>query len=128
LARPGTMSRLDTLYPSPAGCSIYAHGIEEAPGHIALARAGYRQISREGNSFLEFALYLGIRSNGLDQSDYLDTTSTKQKALVDKSLNLPFKGRAISCGNARKSMRMIIAKKRKGRYSRRREMRIRIGL
>ena len=32
--------------------TIYARGIEEAPSHIAAARAEYRQISREWHTFL----------------------------------------------------------------------------
>jgi hypothetical protein len=33
----------------------YARGIEEAPGHVASARADYRQISREWHTFLGFS-------------------------------------------------------------------------
>jgi hypothetical protein len=32
--------------------TVYARGIEEAPGHVAAARAEYRQISREWHTFL----------------------------------------------------------------------------
>jgi hypothetical protein len=34
---------------------IYARGIEEAPGHVAAARAEYRQISREWHIYLGFS-------------------------------------------------------------------------
>jgi hypothetical protein len=34
---------------------IYARGIEEAPGHVASARAEYRQISREWHAYLGFS-------------------------------------------------------------------------
>lgn len=47
--------------------AIYARGIEEAPGHVATARAEYRQISRAWHSWLGFALYLGGRNLGLEQ-------------------------------------------------------------
>jgi hypothetical protein len=39
-------------HPSHLASTIYARGIEEAPGHIAAARAEYRQISREWHTFL----------------------------------------------------------------------------
>jgi hypothetical protein len=42
---------------------VYARGIEEAPGHVALARAEYRQISRAWYSWLRFAFYLGGRAS-----------------------------------------------------------------
>jgi len=35
--------------------SIYARGIQEAPGHVAAARAEYREVSRAWHSWLGFA-------------------------------------------------------------------------
>ncbi|KFY80306.1 hypothetical protein V499_00824 [Pseudogymnoascus sp. VKM F-103] len=40
--------------------NVYARGIEEAPGHVASARAEYRALSRSWHSFLGFGVYLGI--------------------------------------------------------------------
>jgi hypothetical protein len=40
--------------------NVYARGIEEAPGHVASARAEYRSLSRTWHSFLGFRVYLGI--------------------------------------------------------------------
>ena len=46
--------------------NVYARGIEEAPGHVASARAEYRALSRAWHSFLGFGVYLGaLPSNGL---------------------------------------------------------------
>jgi hypothetical protein len=64
-----------------AGC-IYARGIEEAPGHVASARAEYRQVSRAWHSWLGFALYLGGRASSQDLE-----TSSKRKALSEISQN-----------------------------------------
>lgn len=40
--------------------NVYARGIEEAPGHVASARAQYRALSRTWHSFLGFGVYLGV--------------------------------------------------------------------
>ncbi|KAL5344739.1 hypothetical protein ACLOAV_010431 [Pseudogymnoascus australis] len=40
--------------------NVYARGIEEAPGHVASARAEYRALSRSWHSFLGFGVYLGV--------------------------------------------------------------------
>jgi hypothetical protein len=40
--------------------NVYARGIEEAPGHVASARAEYRALSRTWHSFLGFGVYLGV--------------------------------------------------------------------
>src|SRR6201995_4619968 len=58
--------------------SIYARGIEEAPGHFASARAEYRQISREWHSWLGFAFYLGRRA-----STYEPLRGVKRKVLEE---------------------------------------------
>lgn len=70
--------------------SIYARGIEEAPGHTASARAEYRQISGEWHSWPGFALYLGGRLGAHDGSldKAIPSTSNKRKALSDISLNI----------------------------------------
>ena len=74
--------------------SIYARGIEEAPGHVASARAEYRQISRAWHSWIGFALYLGARTNGCESIASLDTaTSNKRGAIVEISLNQGHKTR-----------------------------------
>lgn len=40
--------------------NVYARGIEEAPGHVASARAEYRALRRIWHSFLGFGVYLGV--------------------------------------------------------------------
>lgn len=40
--------------------NVYARGIEEAPGHVASARAEYRALSRTWHSFFGFGAYLGV--------------------------------------------------------------------
>jgi hypothetical protein len=40
--------------------NVYARGIEEAPGHVELARTEYRALSRTWHSFLGFGAYLGV--------------------------------------------------------------------
>ena len=74
--------------------SIYAQGIEEAPGHVASARAEYRQISRAWHSWLGFALYLGGRAGareagepGPKSASSSSGLSSKRKALADLSQN-----------------------------------------
>ena len=70
--------------------SIYAPAIEEAPGHVATARAEHRQVSRARYSWLGFALHLGGRAGAceacetsLDLKTSLASSgvSSKQKAL-----------------------------------------------
>jgi hypothetical protein len=74
--------------------SIYARGIEEAPGHVASARAEYRQISRAWHSWLGFALYLGGRAGaceaggpGPNSASSSSGLSPKRKSLADLSQN-----------------------------------------
>jgi len=76
--------------------SVYARGIEEAPGHVASARAEYRQISRAWHSWLGFALYLGGRASAHEAalepkiasaSVGSKVTSSKRKALCEISWN-----------------------------------------
>lgn len=45
--------------------TIYARGLEEAPGHVEARRAEYRAISREWHSFLGFRVYLAARQRPL---------------------------------------------------------------
>lgn len=61
-----TWNDSQTCHTTPLSGSIYARGIEEAPGHIASARAEYRQISRDWHSWLGFALYLSSRARPLE--------------------------------------------------------------
>jgi hypothetical protein len=73
--------------------SVYARGIEEAPGHVASARAEYRQISCAWHSCLGFALYLGGRASAHETALELKISSTsvgstsKRKALYKISRN-----------------------------------------
>lgn len=72
---------------------VYTQGIEEAPGHVALARAEYCQISRAWHSWLGFALYLGGCASAYKtalepkiSSTSIGSTS-KHKALCEISRN-----------------------------------------
>lgn len=69
--------------------SIYARGVEEAPGHVASARAEYRQISRAWHSWLGFALYLGRRAGACEigPGSKGSFASSKRKAPFDMSPN-----------------------------------------
>ena len=40
--------------------NFYARGIEEAHGHVASARAGYKALSRAWHSFLGFSICIGV--------------------------------------------------------------------
>lgn len=45
--------------------TVYARGLQEAPGHVAARRAEYRTVSREWHSFLGFRAYLPVRKRPL---------------------------------------------------------------
>lgn len=55
-----------THTPWTAG-TIYARGLEEAPGHVEARRAEYRAVSREWHAFLGFQTYLSKRKHALDE-------------------------------------------------------------
>lgn len=63
LRQTPTWEDKQSCHTTPVAGAVYARGIEEAPGHVASARAEYRQISREWHSWLGFALYLGSRAS-----------------------------------------------------------------
>ena len=46
---------MQTAHPGPCAGQVYARGLEEAPGHVASAKAEYRQISIEWHRFLGVA-------------------------------------------------------------------------
>jgi hypothetical protein len=88
--------------------SIYARGIEEAPGHVESARSEYRQLSRAWHSWLGFALYLGGRAAaceaggpGLKSASSSSGLSSKRKALADLPQNRVWKraGPGFSSGH-----------------------------
>jgi hypothetical protein len=41
--------------------TVYARGLQKAPGHIKMRSIEYRAVSREWHSFLGFRVYLGAR-------------------------------------------------------------------
>ena len=41
--------------------TVYARGLQEAPGHVKSRSMGYRVVSREWHNFLGFRAYLGAR-------------------------------------------------------------------
>jgi hypothetical protein len=48
--------------------TIYAQGLQEAPGHVKARSLEYRAVSREWHSFLGFRTYLGARKRPLGES------------------------------------------------------------
>ncbi|OOO04500.1 hypothetical protein AFCA_000004 [Aspergillus flavus] len=51
--------------------TVYARGLQEAPGHIEARRRQYRTISRKWHSFLGFETYLGPRKRSAENTDEL---------------------------------------------------------
>ncbi|KAA8646653.1 uncharacterized protein ATNIH1004_005328 [Aspergillus tanneri] len=49
--------------------TVYARGLQEAPGHVEARRRRYRAISREWHGFLGFEAYLGARKRPLRDTD-----------------------------------------------------------
>lgn len=47
--------------------TVYARGLQDAPGHVKMCSMEYRAISREWHSFLGFRTYLGIRKRPLGE-------------------------------------------------------------
>ena len=47
--------------------TVYARGLEEAPGHVEARKAAYRTISREWHTFLGFSTYLPARKRALGE-------------------------------------------------------------
>lgn len=45
--------------------TIYARGLQEAPGHVAARKSEYRTVSREWHNFLGFRVFLGSRKRPL---------------------------------------------------------------
>jgi len=43
---------MQTAHPGPCAGQVYARGLEEAPGHVASAKAEYRHVSIEWHRFL----------------------------------------------------------------------------
>lgn len=66
--------------------TIYARGLEEAPGHVEARRAEYRAVSREWHSFLGFRTFMGKRRHPLEEiENEVRTKRAKQsKTHVDE--------------------------------------------
>jgi hypothetical protein len=60
--------------------TVYARGLQEAPGHVEARRRQYRAISREWHGFLGFETYLGPRKRAW-QGD-LDTGLAKRPCIT----------------------------------------------
>jgi hypothetical protein len=67
--------------------NVYARGVEEAPGHVAFARAEYRALSRVWHSFLGFETVLAsMPSNSLKrkrESRHLDMQTTLSELEIE---------------------------------------------
>ncbi|KAG2001179.1 hypothetical protein GB937_010416, partial [Aspergillus fischeri] len=70
--------------------TVYARGLQEAPGHVEARGRQYRAISREWNGFLGFDTYLGRRKRAW-QGD-LDTGLAKRPCLDLHRDPLPVRG------------------------------------
>jgi hypothetical protein len=71
--------------------NVYARGIEEAPGHVAAARAEYRALSRQWHSFFGFSVYIGTSSRQslkrpLGERDMSEGQQYKRICLDDPSI------------------------------------------
>tara|TARA_R110002003_G_scaffold3278_1_gene25047 strand:- start:168 stop:1271 length:1104 start_codon:yes stop_codon:yes gene_type:complete len=47
--------------------TVYARGLQEAPGHVKARSSEYRAVSREWHSFLGFRVYLGARKRPINE-------------------------------------------------------------
>jgi hypothetical protein len=47
--------------------TVYARGLQEAPGHVKMRSMEYRIVSREWHSFLGFRVYRGVRKRPLGE-------------------------------------------------------------
>jgi hypothetical protein len=115
---PGTWNDLQTAHATSTAGMIYARGIEEAPGHVASARAEYRQISREWHSFLGFSGFarsVHIQSQPRIQvipnprlsgnSSTNELQSPKRKTLAELPVPNPVVGANRSCHNVKQERR-----------------------
>jgi hypothetical protein len=98
-----TWNDAQACHAADLAASIYARGIEEAPGHVESARAEYRQISREWHSWLGFVLYFGSgRVSACEASpgrtNSSNGLSSKRKALSNVSTNRMPKRIALASG------------------------------
>ncbi|KAL5344753.1 hypothetical protein ACLOAV_010150 [Pseudogymnoascus australis] len=64
--------------------NVYARGIEEAPGHVELARTEYRALSRTWHSFLGFGAYLGV----LPPNSLKRPRDESRRGMKDRDVNL----------------------------------------
>ncbi|KAL5347577.1 hypothetical protein ACLOAV_006985 [Pseudogymnoascus australis] len=68
--------------------NVYARGIEEAPGHVASARAEYRALSRAWHSFLGFSVYISASSSkslkrSVEEGDGVDGRAQYKRSRLD---------------------------------------------
>jgi hypothetical protein len=61
--------------------TIYARGLQEAPGHVEARRQRYRAISREWHAFLGFETYLGPRKRSWEEGQ-VQPGSKRQRPYV----------------------------------------------
>lgn len=91
---PGTWNDAQTAHAASTAGMVYARGVKEAPGHVASARAEYRQISREWHTFLGFSGF--TRSTHL-QPNVSEIPGPRQptSSLIDGQLQPPSSHRAL---------------------------------
>lgn len=57
--------------------TVYARGLQEAPGHVKARSSEYRAVSREWHSFLGFRTYLGARKRPLGEGSNAGSLAKK---------------------------------------------------
>lgn len=62
-----------------AAGTVYARGLQEAPGHIQARRVQYRAISREWHAFLGFQVSLGPRKRGWGEGKGEEPAAKRQR-------------------------------------------------
>lgn len=61
--------------------TVYARGLQEAPGHVEVRRMDYRAVSREWHDFLGFRVYLGARKRPLAEDTAMGNIMDKKQCL-----------------------------------------------
>ncbi|TEY20812.1 hypothetical protein BOTCAL_1739g00010 [Botryotinia calthae] len=91
----GNWSDAQAAHTANTAGMIYARGMEEAPGHIASARAEYRQISREWHTYLGFSGFKRIAQIQLVRP-HLQTLNPRQPIDLLVDHQAPLKRKALS--------------------------------
>ena len=72
----------EAVHSSWTAGTIYARGLEEAPGHVAARRQKYLAVSREWHAFLGFEGHEGKRRRVLEDINNRATGDDKQQKVA----------------------------------------------